>query len=174
MSNLVKRLDAHFVACAAAAGAAVVGAAQKSEAAVVWSGIVNIPIQQTTNGLYINIVTGQINEPGNTAGGSVPGWDLNPYSTGATWYGFGNANWGFVGAGTTLGQLTAGVTVDGTNATLTGSAATPAGWPTAAPGAYLGFRFFNEVAAQVQYGWARYIKHTGASPATGSSATSAR
>ena len=64
MSNLVKRLDAHFIACAAAAGAAVVGTAQKADAGIVWSGAVKLPIALTTNGLYLNVVTGQINEPG--------------------------------------------------------------------------------------------------------------
>ncbi|MBX3378042.1 MAG: PEP-CTERM sorting domain-containing protein [Phycisphaeraceae bacterium] len=81
MSKLAKKLDAHFVAVAAAAGAAAMGAAQKADAAIVYSGVVNIPIASSTNGLYLNVVTGVINEPGNTTGATVPGWDINPWSS---------------------------------------------------------------------------------------------
>ena len=170
MSKLAKRLDAHFVACAAAAGAAVVGTVQTADAAIVYSGVVNIPVQQTTNGLYINIVThpapGSINEPGNTTGGTVAGWDLNLYSsTPLAWSG-GQLNWGYVGTGTsTVSQLAANAPINGATINLTNTGNMSA-FPTAG-GSLFGFRFFNEVAAQVQFGWGRFIKATGASPATG-------
>jgi hypothetical protein len=164
MSNLAKRLDAHFVACAAAAGAAAVGIAQKSEAAIVYSGTVNLATQTTTNGLYINLVNGQINEPGNTGGTSVPGWDLNIYGSTQTWWSGGQLNWGYVGTASALGQLAAGATIDGTTTTNTGSAS-GAAFPVApAPAAYFGFRFYNESAAQVQYGWGRYYRTTATGP----------
>jgi len=166
MSKLAKRLDAHFVACAAAAGAAMVGTAQTAEAGIVYSGVLNIPVQQTTNGLYINIVTGQINEPGNGGGGTVAGWDINPYGATPTFWGSGNPSWGYVGTPGVMGQLAAGATIDGTTATNTGSASAAA-FPTTV-GALFGFRFQNEAAGnQVQYGWGRLIKHAGVSPATG-------
>jgi hypothetical protein len=168
MSSIAKRLDAHFVACAAAAGAAVVGVAQKSEASVVYSGIVNIPVQTTTNGLYINIVNGQINEPGNTSGSTVPGWDLNIYGGGQYWWASQpGGNWGGVATaagGGTLAQLPAGSTIDGTtiNSTLT---LTGTGFPTAAPGAYFGFRFTNEANGnQVEYAWGRYYEPAAGGP----------
>jgi hypothetical protein len=120
---------------------------------------------QTTNGLYINIVTGQINEPGNGTGGTVPGWDINPYGSTPTFYGFGNTGWGCVGSGGLLGQLTAGSLIDGTTATQTGSVSA-ASFPTSG-GAYFGFAFTNEAAAnQIQYAWGLFIKGTGTGPGT--------
>ena len=79
MSSLVKRLDAHFVACAAAAGAAVVAATPSAEAGIVHSGPVNIVIPDNIDGIYMNIVTGA----NNPVAASVPGWDINPYSASA-------------------------------------------------------------------------------------------
>jgi uncharacterized protein (TIGR03382 family) len=160
--SLKSRLNGHFLAMGAlAAAGAMTTLAPQAEASIVYSGVVNIPVQQTTNGLYINIVTGQINEPGNTSGSSVPGWDLNPYSTGQTWYGFGNANWGYVGSTGVISAVPAGTMIDGTNAINTGSAS-GTGLATAPPGDYVGFRFTNEALGnQVQYGWARYYHPSG-------------
>ena len=75
--NLSSRLVKHL-AVAATAAAGVVGT---TNAATVYSGIINLNIPATTNGLYMNVVNGQINEPGNGAGSSVPGWDINPWSS---------------------------------------------------------------------------------------------
>jgi hypothetical protein len=162
--ELKNRLNGHFVACAAAAGAAAVGGvAQNSEAAIVYSGVVNLATQTTSNGLYINIVTGLINEPGNTGGATVPGWDLNIYSTAQLWWASQpGGNWGYIGTGTnTLSQLTAGTMIDGASINLTNTAS-GAGFPSAGPGAYFGFRFTNEAMGnQVQYGWGRYYRPGG-------------
>jgi len=74
--SLLNRVDTRLAACAAvAAGAAV--AAPPAEATIVYSGPVNINIPVTTAGVYLNVVTG-VNNP-NPA--SVPGWDVNPYSS---------------------------------------------------------------------------------------------
>src|SRR5205085_10449977 len=75
MSSITKRLDVHFAACAAAAAAA--GVAQKSEAAIVYSGPVSINVPSTTAGIYMNVVTGVFA----TTPGAVAGWDLNPWSS---------------------------------------------------------------------------------------------
>src|ERR1044071_173062 len=86
----VSQLDQHFGKCAVLAAAGVGGgmmaAPQAADASIVYSGTVSIPTPTTTNGLYINIVTGQINEPGNTGGSTVPGWDLNIYSGTQLWW----------------------------------------------------------------------------------------
>jgi len=165
---LKNRLDGHFLACGAlAATGAMAGLAQQADAGIVYSGTVNIPIQQTTNGLYINIVTGQINEPGNGTGGTVPGWDINPYgATLSTFYGFGNAGYTFVPSAGAVAALAAGALIDGTTSTGTSSAS--ASNFTPGVGAYYGFRFTNEAMGNaLQYAWALVIRPTGASPATG-------
>lgn len=153
MSNLVKRLDAHFVACAAAAGAAMVGAAQQAEAGIVWSGAVNLPIALTTNGLYLNVVTGAINEPGNTSGSSVPGWDLNPYgSTSLIMFNAAApANPTYV-----MGNIAPGTLVDGASVYGSGTVTNGAPYNLNSSDNLFGFRFVNEAAGgQVQYGWFR-------------------
>ncbi|MCE9620624.1 MAG: hypothetical protein K8R92_12055 [Planctomycetes bacterium] len=72
------RLSRHFAACAvAAAGVAVLGAAQKSDAALVYSGIQNIAAPATTAGLYLNLITGD----NGVTPGDAPGWHINPWSS---------------------------------------------------------------------------------------------
>ena len=154
MSNLVKRLDAHFVACAAAAGAAMVGTAQQAEAGIVWSGAVNLPIALTTNGLYLNVVTGAINEPGNTTGSSVPGWDINPYGS-TSLIMFNNSATG-VNPTYVMGNIAAGTPINGSSTFGSGTVTNGAPYNLNSSNNLFGFRFINEAAAnQVQYGWFR-------------------
>jgi MYXO-CTERM domain-containing protein len=83
--NLAKRLDKHFAVVAVAAAAASIGLGEKTDAAIVYSGPVNIVIPGNLDGLYMNIVTGQTG----SSGGAVAGWDINPYSAGTpanTWF----------------------------------------------------------------------------------------
>lgn len=88
MSNLTKRLDAHFAACAAAAAsAAVAGIGEKAGAAIVYSGVVNIPIPGNFLGVYIDLVTGVTG----TSQATVPGFDLNPYYGGNSIFAQNNA-----------------------------------------------------------------------------------
>ncbi len=165
MSNLATRFDVHFAALAAVGAVAGIGAtAQNADAAIVYSGVVNLAVQTTTNGLYLNVVTGAINEPGNGNGGTVPGWDINIYGSGPTAYGFGNVGYGFVGTVGNVSPLTLGALIDATTAITVGSASVAA-FPNASPGAYYGFRFTNEALTQVQYGWALYFQGT-AGPGT--------
>jgi MYXO-CTERM domain-containing protein len=161
MSTVANRLDMHFAALAAVGAVAGIGAAQHAEASIVYSGVVNLAVQTSTNGLYLNLVTGAINEPGNTTGGA--GWDINIYGSTPTAYGSGNPGYAYVGSGGNVAALLAGATIDGTTATATGSASM-AGFPTTG-GAYYGFKFTNESNSQLEYGWALYIKGTGASGA---------
>jgi hypothetical protein len=166
MSKLAKKLDAHFVACAAAAGAAAMGVAQKADAAIVYSGVVNFPIQSTTNGLYLNVVTGAINEPGNTAGSTVPGWDINPWSSTALNFfsptapaggvyvqrvgGGGTAN---LPAGTIIGAVPGGGRAYGSS---TGATTGNDPFVLSSADNLVGFRFQNEANGNAtHYGWFR-------------------
>jgi MYXO-CTERM domain-containing protein len=156
MSNLGKRMNAHFAACAAVAGAAMAGGVQQSDAAIVWSGIVNINIPATTNGLYLNVVTGQINEPGNTGGSSVPGWDINPW--GGSGFGlFSPTGGGYLNLGSNQFNLPFNTTI-GPGGTFGGLGTTTnnAQWNLNSTDNLVGFRFVNEANAnQVHYGWFR-------------------
>ncbi len=156
MCSIAKRLDVHFVACAAAAGAAVVGTAQQSEAAIVWSGAVNINIPSTTAGVYLNVVTGVSNVSPSLA----PGWDVNPWNT--TGLGLFNptAPAGGVYVATTAGGTTAvnmafGATIDGTS--LFGSNSAPNGaWNLNSSNNLVGFRLQDETSGNaIRYGWMR-------------------
>lgn len=164
MSNLKTRLDGHFVACSAlAAAAAVGGVAQQSDAAIVYSGVVNLNIPLTTNGLYLNVVTGQINEPGNTGGSSVPGWDVNPYSSGnLTLFNNSNTPGGTYvtggGTGTAPGNLAVGTLIGAGNTYGGGTLPTTGSLPfnLNSQSNLVGFRFVNEANGNaVHYGWFR-------------------
>ncbi len=70
--SISNRLNKHFVAATAAV--AVAGVAN---AAVVYSGIVNLTIPANVDGLYMNVETGATG----TSGTGTAGWDINPYGT---------------------------------------------------------------------------------------------
>ncbi len=156
--NLKTRLDGHFVACSAVAAAAAMGGmAQNSEAAIVYSGVVNLTIPASTNGLYINVVNGMINEPGNTGGATVPGWDLNLWgSSSLSFFNPSTPSGGvyYTGGGTTVSVLAGGETIDGSG--TWGSSNTQ--WNPTATG-IVGFRFQNELTSQVHYGWGRIVNN---------------
>lgn len=158
--NLKTRLDGHFVACSAAAAAAAVGGlAQSSEAAIVYSGVVNLTIPNTTNGLYINVVSGAINEPGNTGGSSVAGWDLNFWGSSSTlnFFNPGTPTGGvyFTGGGTAVSVLAGGEMIDGSGTWGTSNTL----WNPSATG-IVGFRFQNELTSAVHYGWGRIVNNS--------------
>lgn len=76
-AGLANALDRHFVACAAAATAAVVaGHADQSQAAIIYSGAQNLALGYGSTGqLYINLETKAVASGRNP----VPGWDVNPF-----------------------------------------------------------------------------------------------
>ena len=160
MSSLVKRFDAHLVACAAAAGAAVVGTAQKSDAAIVWSGPVNLNVPATTAGLYLNVQSG-VN---NTSPAAVPGWDINPW--GSTTLNLFNptapAGGVYASTGGIPAPLAAGTPI---NASTTWGSGTLTPTNLNSTNNLVGFRFQNEANAnQTHYGWVRFS--VGATAAT--------
>jgi hypothetical protein len=132
----------------------------QASADIVYSGVVNLNIPYTTNGLYLNVVTGAINEPGNTGGGSVPGWDLNPWGSGSLSFFNPAAPAGGVyvqrtGGGATA-NLPAGTLIDAGSLYGAGAGSQTGNEAFIAPGDNLvGFRFLNEANSQVHYGWMR-------------------
>lgn len=159
MKNLKHRLDAHFASAAAlAVGAALVGAEQRADAYIVWSGILNINIPSNIDGVYLNVITGQ----SGSSGSSAAGWDVNPYGgtnlqffapTGGGYVrGLGSSstlvdNLAFntvIGAGQSFGSGTGGVETSGATAFNPNSTQN-----------LVGFRFVNEATGATHYGWMR-------------------
>jgi len=93
MGTFAKRLEGHFVACAAAASAVVAGTAQKSEASIVYSGVQNIPIPLTVFGVYLNLQTGA----NGASPAAAPGWDVNPFGSTILSFGANEAFNGYLG-----------------------------------------------------------------------------
>lgn len=154
MSNLLKRLDKHFAACAAVAGAAV--AVGSADAAVVWSGIVNINVPSTTSGVYLNIVTGATG-----ASSALSGWDLNPWSSSALNF-FNSTTSGqtqrtdMVGSGSVASNLASGTLISGAS-TFTNNTGTQttSGLNLNSSNNLFGFKFWHEGAGAYRYGWVR-------------------
>lgn len=159
MKNLKQRLDAHFASAAVlAVGAAFVGAEQRADAYIVWSGILNINIPSNVDGVYLNVITGQSAATGTGA----PGWDVNPYG-GTNLQFFANTGGGYVrglgssatlvdnlafntviGASQSFGSGTGGVETTGATAFNVNSSQN-----------LVGFRFVNEATGSTHYGWMR-------------------
>ncbi len=148
MHTLATRFDAHFAALAAVGAIAAVGAPAKStQAAVVYSGPLNINIPNTIDGLYINLVTGAATTPAST-----PGYDLNPYVTAGSWRNFGPAS--DIGAASAIASLTPGTLIDASGAFIAQGAGTgfDAGFGNTA---ILGIRFVRESDSATLFGWVR-------------------
>jgi len=170
MSN---RLTNHFV-LAAVATAAV---AATSNAAVVYSGVVNFACAVDIDGCYINV---QTNTLSNGPGGGVPGWDVNPYSTSGGMNFFNSTGGGQMrrtGVTTgTAGNLAFGTVVGAAGSFNTGTgnvygttAATglAGGWTYSSEN-IIGFRFVAS-AGTTHYGWMRFLM--GAAGSSGTSMT---
>ncbi len=124
-------------------------------AAIVDGTITNLPIPQTTNGVYINVVTGT---SAITQAGAV-GWDLNPY--GGTTFGFfwpstPAASSGGIGAAAAYTVLAVGDTVSPASAFIITTGGTTGTGFRLTQSSYLGFRFFNEATGAINYGYARF------------------
>ncbi len=152
-------------AVAGAIGAGMMFTASSAVAQIVYSGVVNLAIPTTTNGLYLNVVSGANNLPGSTAGSTVPGWDINPWSS--TGLAFFNAS---APAGGTYvvtapgfaANLAEGALISGGSTFGSGTGANTAQWALNSDDNLLGFRFLNEAGGTVHYGWARLALGTSA------------
>lgn len=146
------RLGRHFAVTAA------VAAAHHAHAEVIYSGPRDLGIPSTTQGLYLNVVTGAFSTTGGTA---VPGWDVNPWQS--TTLGFFNpaAPTGGVYArtnGTTgVSNLSPGTTIDSSSVWSSGTAQTTGTNPFvfSSDQNIVGFRFLNEATGLTHYGWFR-------------------
>jgi hypothetical protein len=163
-SALRGRLRGHFAACAAGA-VAVMGGASTASAQIVWSGIVNQNIPSTTNGLYLNVFD-YISSGGvagwNTTGGggsTVPGWNVNPWGA-TTLNFFGSTGGGYAqvaGSGFGVSNLDFGTEIGFSSFFTSGEAQTTGSNPFNLNSGenLVGFRFVNEAAGTLHYGWMR-------------------
>lgn len=152
--QLSNRLNKHIAVAAAAA--ACVGAAN---AAVVYSGIVNMAIPFNVDGVYLNVETGA----NGAAGGGVAGWDVNPYGSSTTGVSlFAGTGTGYMrnpGAGTTtLRTNIAEGTEIGASSFFYGSSVAVIGtgvgqWAANSSGIF-GFKFLGGDGL-THYGWMR-------------------
>ena len=153
MSN---RLANHF-ALAAVATAAV---AATSNAAIVYSGILNFAVNADIDGAYINVETAVLS---NGPGSGVPGWDVNPYGTSTTAVSlFAATGTGYMrnpGAGTSTGRtnIAAGTAIGGASffyGSSTATLGTLVGQWTANSTGIFGFKFLA-ADGLTHYGWMR-------------------
>ena len=167
--SISPRLNKHF-ALAAVATAAV---AATSNAAVVYSGLLNFACAVDIDGTYINV---QTNTLSNGPDSGVPGWDVNPYSSGGgmNFYnstGGGQMRYPGLTAGP-AGNLALGTSIGSTGSFATsttgvvfGSAA--GNWQYSAEN-IIGFKFVA-AAGTTHYGWMRFLM--GAAGSAGTSMT---
>lgn len=124
---------------------------------MIYSGLQNIPIPTTFDGVYLDI------DNGNTSTSTILGWDINPFFGG---YGIANsASFQPVRASTSnmsaVLNLAAGTLVDSLLDYASGEAGSDshmgAGATQFQSGAdgYLGFKFFTNSNADPSYGWMR-------------------
>ena len=150
------RLNKHFAVCAAAVATAVVGSAN---AAVVYSGVVNITVPANFEGIYFHLETGLYN----SSGATNPGWDINPYGSSTTAVSlYAATGTGYMrnpGAGTSTGRTNlADGTAIGATSFFYGSSTATIGtlvgqWSANANGIF-GFKFLANDGL-THYGWAR-------------------
>jgi hypothetical protein len=143
-------------ALATAMGAGLMMASAASFAQVINSGPVNLAVPLSTNGLYLNVLTGATNlPPPGSAGTTVPGWDINPYSstTLSFFSATPSASSGYASAPAGLNQPL-GATI-GASSTFLTSIQTPAAatWNLNSSNNFVGFRFLNEGGGTVHYGY---------------------
>jgi hypothetical protein len=145
-------------AVAVAIGAGLMLTAGQASAQIIHSGPVNLTIPVSTNGLYLNVVTGANNMPAGSGGGTVPGWDINPWSS----TGLGFFSPGLPAGGAYLvtspgfvANLSSGGLIDGSGSFGSGTGSNVAQWNLNSSDNIFGFRFINEAGGTTHYGWAR-------------------
>jgi hypothetical protein len=161
LARFIKR-----TAVASAIGAGMLLAASSAAAQIIYSGPVNLTIPVSTNGLYLNVVTGANNlPPPGTGGLTVPGWDINPWSsTGLAFFNPASPAGGVyvVTAPGFVANLAPGASIGAGGLFGSGTGTNTAQWNLNSDDNVFGFRFFNEASGTVHYGWARLS--LGASP----------
>jgi hypothetical protein len=127
-----------------------------AQAAIFYSGPVNIVVPDNIDGVYLNLVTGA----SGTVAGAVPGWDINPYSavaggfhlwgaTTTTWFNtagvIGSAGGYLLADGTTIGP--------GANFFRPGGGTNLAESVTLNAPNLFGVQFTNEPGGTNHFGW---------------------
>lgn len=182
-STLKLRVDKHLAACAALAAAGVAGQAQQADAAIQYSGLLNIAVNPLTSaGIYVD-VNGL---SASTSSVTTPGFDINLFN--ATFTGGGRAFLGFLGNGanpvgtgsalTYVSKLASGTTVGPASTFIAGGTAfaypllayiDPTNvyalpgtqWEGGVTDGFVGIRL--AVSGQFHYGWLRLNIGPGAS-----------
>lgn len=152
------RLASHFAVC----GATAMGiAAASASAEVIYSGPVNLNIASSTNGLYLNVLTGTYNTTGG-GGSTVPGWDINPWSSsGLSFFSPSTPAGGVYARVSTatggVSNLPENTSIGPTTLWTAGTAQTTGSNPFVfnSDQNIVGFRFTNENGGTVHYGWMR-------------------
>ena len=140
----------------AVAGACIASALPAEGAIIHWADA-NLIIPANIDGLYINVE----NRTFGSAGSSVAGWDINPYSANSlTWFNAtGTGMLRYPGATTgSAGSLPIGAVVGATGSFGSGAVvvgAAPGNWSLNASN-YFGFRFVASDGA-TKYGWGRFV-----------------
>lgn len=132
--------------------------ASSAQAAVICSPAVALAVPATTEGLYLNLVTGV----SGITEASVPGFDIDVYAVANTtpsgqlryyWGPESSGGAGVVSNGTTYAVLGSGVTIgSGSSFTRAAFNGDTTAWQAGTSG-YLGMRFRSEASATIVYGW---------------------
>ena len=76
-SSIKSRLDKHFVACAAVAAAGVAASSGDAQAAIQYSGVLNLAVNPASAaGIYINVGAFHVN----TTAAADPAWNINLFN----------------------------------------------------------------------------------------------
>lgn len=158
--NKTTLLDSRLAAYAAVAGAALAAPALPSADATVVTNNINIAIPANIDGVYLNFLTGATG----TSGGTTAGWDINVYLTNGVFTFFWNNTAPSVSGGvdTSAGgnvyaSLSPGAVVSAASPFTASSGGGGAGSTVnyQSTGQHiLGFRFYNEATAAINYGFA--------------------
>ncbi len=147
------RLTMHLGLCAAAlvGSLATVSVAQ----ATVTTFSTPIVVPNNFDGVYLNLLSGATG----SSGASNPGWDFNPYNSGTAlsffWNNTAPSVSGGVGVSPTgaYSVLNPGDTISAASSFSNGTAAANTAGFQSAGTRYLGFRFYNENTATINYGY---------------------
>jgi hypothetical protein len=161
LSAVAQQLDrvVRKSAIATVVGTGMMMAASATHAVTVYSGPISLAIPATTNGLYLNVVTGANNLPASGVGSTVPGWDINIWSTAGIGFFSATTPAGGTYVVTTAGTVTnvaPGASIGSASTFGSGTSTVLAQWNLNSSSNLFGFRFLNETDGLVHYGWAQF------------------